>query len=300
MTQKEKAEMLKETISFLYEKESRGKAYISRLLQINRNVLSKMMDSWNLIKGDMKHLPPSKEKFLKANRSKILNMLSDDSFRIEDIARELDIAKRILVDSFIRSDKELFHHYMLKKQKSAENAHEKLSFDTLDGEIWKDILGYPGYQISNMGRVCSCMRNNSRYIIRQNENVKTGRMYVHLYSGGKRKALSVSRIVGHAFVDGFSDVQNTINHINKDVKDNKSENLEWISQKENNKKAYELGRSCAKGYSRNGKFKEIILDGKYRFKTIEALSRFLNISPTQVQRYIHKETHSNHTFDFVY
>ena len=62
MTQKEKAEMLKETISFLYEKESRGKAYISRLLQINRNVLSEMMDSWNLIKGDMKHLPPSKEK----------------------------------------------------------------------------------------------------------------------------------------------------------------------------------------------------------------------------------------------
>ena len=36
MTQKEKIEMLKETITFLYEKEGRSKSYISRLLCVDR------------------------------------------------------------------------------------------------------------------------------------------------------------------------------------------------------------------------------------------------------------------------
>lgn len=39
MTQKDKIELLKDTIAYLYEKEGRSISYISRVLQLNRKEL---------------------------------------------------------------------------------------------------------------------------------------------------------------------------------------------------------------------------------------------------------------------
>ena len=62
----------------------------------------------------------------------------------------------------------------------------------------------------------------------------------------------------------------------------------------------ELNKKSHIGYSKNGKFKKIIMDNKYEFKTIAALAKFLQVSESQVQRYISGETKSEHTFQFIY
>ena len=71
MTQKEKIEMLKETITFLYEKEGRSKSYISRLLCVDRKTLVYKINEWGLIKANISYMKPSTLKFL--NRNKQLN-----------------------------------------------------------------------------------------------------------------------------------------------------------------------------------------------------------------------------------
>lgn len=64
MTQIEKIEILKETITQLYEKEGRSKLYISDLLKINRKSLTQKINEWELVKADKRHLNPSNKNFL--------------------------------------------------------------------------------------------------------------------------------------------------------------------------------------------------------------------------------------------
>lgn len=78
-------------------------------------------------------------------------------------------------------------------------------------------------------------------------------------------------------------------------------NLEWVSQKENNMCSLERAeRTKPIGYSKNGKFKEIIIDSKYHFKTITAAAKFINVSQTQFGRYLSGECKSSHAIQLVY
>ena len=55
MTQKEKINILKDTIVKLYEKEGRSIVYISELLNIDRKSLTTAINEWELIKADKRH-----------------------------------------------------------------------------------------------------------------------------------------------------------------------------------------------------------------------------------------------------
>ncbi len=55
MTQKEKIELLKDTIEKLYCKEGRSKSYISDLLKVNRKELGIAIDKWNFKKANSLH-----------------------------------------------------------------------------------------------------------------------------------------------------------------------------------------------------------------------------------------------------
>lgn len=111
-------------------------------------------------------------------------------------------------------------------------------------EEWRDIKGYEGYyQVSNLGKVRSVDRitkaNQSgvRFVkgkvIKSHTTTTSKYQYVDLRKNGKRKHFSVHRLVAQAFVpnpDNFPQV----NHINENIYDNRSENLEWCTQKYNN------------------------------------------------------------------
>lgn len=102
-------------------------------------------------------------------------------------------------------------------------------------EVWKDIKGYENlYEISNFGNV----RNKNKQIKKQYDN--KGYLCVELFKKNKRKHFRIHRLVMMAFNDN-SDHKLDINHIDGNKYNNKIDNLEWCTRKENLKHAVRTG-----------------------------------------------------------
>lgn len=118
-------------------------------------------------------------------------------------------------------------------------------------EIWKDIGGYPGYQVSNMGRVKSLVKAYRREeIILKGSPNTTGYILVQLYpEPRKRKSLLVHRLVMLTFQPNPMMEELEVNHKDLDTTNNKMSNLEWVTQKENKEH-----------YQASDKFKNMVKD----------------------------------------
>jgi hypothetical protein len=117
-------------------------------------------------------------------------------------------------------------------------------------EKWKDVIGFEGfYQISNFGRVKSlarirknpfnapCMSKERIMTIHNNSN---GYPSLKLRKHGISKTITVHRLVSLHFIENASALPD-INHKNGIKTDNRSENLEWVTQSENNFHAISSG-----------------------------------------------------------
>lgn len=300
----EKIIELKQTISFLYEKEGRTIFYIARLLNVDRSTLSKQVRAWEMVKANSRHINPSTQKFINKHSEYIISQLRQD-VAISKIAVDLGISKDKLYyiiknDSKLSKEKEIADNK--KKNKKIEKSRENNYFEDLPNEEWRNILGYDNYFISNMGR---CKKYLSTYdcytLISSTPNSRNGRPYIGIINNeGITKNLALARVVAHAFCEGYSEENNTVDHKDGNITNNCAENLQWVSQTENNRRAFKNGRKSSVAYSKNGKFKKIILDGKYEFKTITSLAKFLNISQTQTHRYISGECKTEHNIELIY
>lgn len=101
-------------------------------------------------------------------------------------------------------------------------------------EIWKDITGYQGlYQVSNQGRIKSLAR---KYMGKEDKIMKPALRnnypMVELFKNKIGICYSVHRLVALEFIMK-PDNKNIVNHINKNTTDNRIENLEWVTQSEN-------------------------------------------------------------------
>lgn len=125
-------------------------------------------------------------------------------------------------------------------------------------EHWKDISGYPGYQVSDNGNVRSFWRkkksfgkhggthrelSSEPYMMPQSDD-GNGYLKVLLYNHdtGKRKCAKVHRLVAEAFIPDRNG--DTVDHIRsgpEGKRNNSIQNLRWVSRSENIKKAYRDG-----------------------------------------------------------
>ena len=293
----QRADLLKDAIFQLYSKEGRSKSAISRLLSINRRTLSQKIAQWGFPEAEpRRHLTPSSQKFLRANRSYIKSRLDRDC-PVSQIARELGASRDFLQKTIIPHDPVLSKAHedaMQRLHSGAQRRRERImeasrlayDFADLPGELWRPVLGYEGYEVSNMGRIKRLAeRYETYYLLRPEPNARNGRLYVMLYSGGKRKNLQLANLVAHTFVPGYDRENCTVNHKDGNVQNNAASNLEWVSQGQNNLHAYRsLGR--APNSQRRFRFSKVIYQDQYSFGTVAALARFMGKSETQVRRYL--------------
>ena len=108
-------------------------------------------------------------------------------------------------------------------------------------EVWAKINGYEDYEVSSCGRVRSnkCWHGNGQVMM---NIVKNNRPYstINLCKNSHAKKFLVHRLVASAFLDNPLKLPQ-VNHKNCNKKDNRIENLEWVTALDNNKHAVKAG-----------------------------------------------------------
>lgn len=107
---------------------------------------------------------------------------------------------------------------------------------------WRPVVGYEGlYEVNNLGEI----RSLDKFVNRNGGiTCMTGRILkawlnnqgyyiIDLYKDGKRKHIGVHRLVGQAFIPNPNSYPH-INHLDRNPKNNRVENLEWVTPHLNN------------------------------------------------------------------
>lgn len=104
-------------------------------------------------------------------------------------------------------------------------------------EIWKPIKNWEDkYEVSNYGNVRNKM--NGKFVIGDVNNF--GYYRVKLYSKGRSERFFRHRLVATHFIPNPNGCK-FVNHIDGDKSNNSVFNLEWVTQSENEKHAFQLG-----------------------------------------------------------
>lgn len=123
-------------------------------------------------------------------------------------------------------------------------------------EIWRPLVDLEKYyEVSTFGNVRSLDRyvkqkNGRRTFypakIKKQHEDKDGYLYTNITGDNIKTKVAVHRLVACTFIPNLKKLPQ-INHINGDKKDNRVENLEWCTPRENALHAYKTGLASNKG-----------------------------------------------------
>lgn len=179
----------------------------------------------------------------------------------------------------------------------------------MENEEWRPVVGYEQfYEVSSLGRVRSFDREvNGKY---GNVAIKKGKLIqpmfshgkyhqVNLYCNGKNNTQKVHRLVAKAFLPNPNNYDQ-VNHKNLIKTDNRVENLEWCSARQNmhhmmdnGKMAKGEGKKLAKlNESQVIEIRRIHSENMcaYRVKRglMQELSRRYNVSVSLIEKVVHR------------
>lgn len=118
-------------------------------------------------------------------------------------------------------------------------------------EEWKSIIGFEHYMISSLGRVKSLDRSiidkkgiRQRYKGKIRKNVffsqRRGYYAIIINNGGKQKRFLIHRLMALHFIPN-PDNKPCVNHKDGNGMNNRLDNLEWVTVKENSEHAFRNG-----------------------------------------------------------
>lgn len=122
-----------------------------------------------------------------------------------------------------------------------DNQQRSLIYKELKMEIWKTVIGFENYEISNLGN----LRNKITGRYKKLSTNKEG--YIRTSISNKEKVISIAvhRLVAIEFVEN-PEGKPLVNHKDSNRSNNKAENLEWATPSENAKYMVEQGNSLDK------------------------------------------------------
>lgn len=156
--------------------------------------------------------------------------------------------------------------------------------------MWKDIEFNPNYEVSDSGIVRrksnknvlkGCITSGYRSVKLTFENSKQQRFYVH-------------RLVALHFIPNEDERKTFVNHKNGDKMDNRVENLEWVTPRENNLHYYQKIKQDKKERKNGGKAIPVIQYDLNKnelatYPSMKKASEATGISVVQIARCVHQE-----------
>lgn len=112
---------------------------------------------------------------------------------------------------------------------------EKVPFQNLPTEKWKDVVGYEGlYKVSNLGRVISTQFHGKQNVRLLSQSIRKGYKVVKLRNWEAKTISSslVHRLVAEAFIPNPNN-KPYIDHIDTNITNNNVSNLRWVTPLEN-------------------------------------------------------------------
>lgn len=186
-------------------------------------------------------------------------------------------------------------------------------------EEWRDIDGFPGYQVSDRGRVRTFWQkkhyptgfgtynylSDTPRIMSQSDD-GNGYMKLMLYckTDGKRYCKKVHRLVAEAFIE-HDERDDTVDHIQSGAigkLDNSVENLRWIPRSENIKKAYRDG-VCDRRIRMQHRAivaTDLWTGKQHYFESIEEAAYELNINRTSISHVLMGDYEKVRHYTFEY
>ena len=179
-------------------------------------------------------------------------------------------------------------------------------------EVWKDIVDYEElYQISNYGRIFSKERIYTGYsymakraTIRRRKGRLLKLCVMNYYYGivlcknGVHKTFLIHRLVAKAFINNPTNLP-VVNHIDFNMLNNNTENLEWCTQFENIRHTINHGRAkYAKGENAGqSKIKDCevfdILEMFNNGLSQTEIAKIKNMNQSSICRIINKKTYKH-------
>lgn len=161
-------------------------------------------------------------------------------------------------------------------------------------ELWKPLLEYKGIEVSSVGRIRKAAnKRRKERILTEFPKDKDGYCRCSVQKlDGTWTSQPVHRLVAKAFIDN-PDNKESVNHIDGNRTNNKVENLEWVTAKENVIHSFKFGnrKKCKEVSKRTllTDFQISQIDKLREIYTVNQIAKLFNIEYQSLKNIIHKK-----------